>query len=194
MSDVSSELLLPKEVFIFDTTMRDGEQTVGVSFSVEEKVELARRLNALGVPQIQIAEAGNPRGRKEAETLCRLGLATKWEVMTGAGSKEWRSHVDAALACGADILHTNIATSTYMRNMQGDIPESEVIKRLDEVVTYMRKGGAKIVKVALMDAPPDRRDLLAGSDSASRENRGGPHHDSRYHRYIHSRGLLLPCP
>ena len=154
------DVTMPAEVIICDQTMRDGEQTVGVSFSLEEKVELARRLNALGIPQIQIAEAGNPRGRKEAETLCRLGLASKWEVMTGAGSKEWRSHVDAALACGADILHTNIATSTHMRNMQGDIPESEVIKRLDEVVTYMRKGGAKIVKVALMDAPRTEETFL----------------------------------
>jgi len=72
--------------------------------------------------------------------------------MTAAGSKDWRRHVDAALACGADIVHSNIATSTYMRNMQGDIPESEVIKRLEEIVTYMRKSGVKIVNISIMDA------------------------------------------
>ncbi len=143
---------MPEEVILCDVTLRDGEQTAGVAFSLEEKVDCARRLSALGIPQIQVGYADSAHGRKEAETMCRLGLASKIEIMTAAGSKEWRSHVDAALACGADIVHSNIATSTYMRNMQGDIPESEVIKRLEETVTYMRKNGAKIVNVSIMDA------------------------------------------
>ncbi len=146
------DVALPEEVILCDVTLRDGEQTAGVAFSLEEKVDCARRLSDLGIPQIQIGRADSAHGRKEAETLCRLGLASKIEIMTAAGSKDWRSHVDAALACGADIVHSNIATSTYMRNMQGDIPESEVIKRLEEIVTYMRKRGAKIVNISIMDA------------------------------------------
>jgi isopropylmalate/homocitrate/citramalate synthase len=146
------DVTLPEEVILCDVTLRDGEQTAGVAFSLEEKVDCARRLSALGIPQIQIGHADSAHGRKEAETMCRLGLASKIEIMTAAGSREWRSQVDAALACGADIVHSNIATSTYMRNMQGDIPESEVIKRLEEIVTYMRKRGAKIVNISIMDA------------------------------------------
>ncbi len=146
------DVTLPEEVILCDVTLRDGEQTAGVAFSLEEKVDCARRLSALGIPQIQIGRADSTHGRKEAETMCRLGLASKIEIMTAAGSEDWRSHVDAALACGADIVHSNIATSTYMRNMQGDIPESEVIKRLEEIVTYMRKRGAKIVNISIMDA------------------------------------------
>ncbi len=154
------DIPMPDEVIISDVTLRDGEQTAGVAFSLEEKVEFARRLSALGVPQLQLGPAHTPHGRKEAETLCRLGLPIKFEVMTGSGSKEWRTQVDAAIACGADIVHTNIATSTYMRNMQGDIPESEVIKRLDDVISYMRKRGAKIVKVGLMDVPRTEETFL----------------------------------
>ncbi|HXZ37305.1 MAG TPA: hypothetical protein VEL68_14885, partial [Thermodesulfobacteriota bacterium] len=125
---------MPEEVILSDVTMRDGEQTVGVAFSLEEKVDLARRLSALGIPQFQLGRADTPDGRREAETLCHLGLPCKIEIMAGGGARDWRQQIDAALACGADIVHTNIATSTYMRNMQGDIPESEVIKRLNDVV------------------------------------------------------------
>ena len=143
---------MPEEVILSDVTMRDGEQTVGVAFSLEEKVDFARRLVALGLPQFQLGRADTPDGRKEAETLCHLGLPCKIEIMAGGGAKDWRQQIDAALACGADSVHTNIATSTYMRNMQGDIPESEVIKRLDDVVNHMRKTSTKIVKISLMDS------------------------------------------
>ena len=143
---------MPEEVILSDVTMRDGEQTVGVAFSLEEKVDLARRLSALGIPQFQLGRADTPDGRREAETLCHLGLPCKIEIMAGGGARDWRQQIDAALACGADIVHTNIATSTYMRNMQGDIPESEVIKRLNDVVNHMRKTSTKIVKISLMDS------------------------------------------
>jgi 2-isopropylmalate synthase len=143
---------MPEEVILSDVTMRDGEQTVGVAYSLEEKVDLARRLVALGLPQFQLGRADTPEGRKEAETLCHLGLPCKVEIMAGGGAKDWRQQIDAALACGADIVHTNIATSTYMRNMQGDIQESEVIKRLSDVVNHMRKTSTKIVKISLMDS------------------------------------------
>ncbi len=48
---------IPKRVYIFDTTLRDGEQTPGVSFTVEEKLLIARQLDRLGV---DIIEAGFP--------------------------------------------------------------------------------------------------------------------------------------
>jgi len=148
------DVVMPEEIILCDVTLRDGEQTAGVAFSLEEKVACARRLSDLGIPQIQLGHADTPRGWKEAEAISKLGLASKIEIMAagGAGPKEWRRQVDAALACGANVSHANIATSSYMRNMQGDIPESAVIQRLEEIVIYMRKNGAKIVNITCMDA------------------------------------------
>jgi isopropylmalate/homocitrate/citramalate synthase len=63
------------KVGFYDTTLRDGEQTVGVVFSPEEKVELARGLDALGIERI---EAGFPRVSEDdwraVELICAAGL------------------------------------------------------------------------------------------------------------------------
>ncbi len=48
---------MPEKVFIFDTTLRDGEQSPGCSMNLPEKIEMARQLDRLGV---DILEAGFP--------------------------------------------------------------------------------------------------------------------------------------
>ena len=73
----------PEEVMICDVTMRDGEQTPGVAFSLDEKIELARRLDQMGVPQIQVGLPGRSRAaRLEAEKICRVEVASQKELMT----------------------------------------------------------------------------------------------------------------
>ena len=52
------EYNFPKKINIYDTTLRDGEQTPDVYFSTDEKLDIARKLDELGVDQI---EAGFPR-------------------------------------------------------------------------------------------------------------------------------------
>ena len=51
------EYKFPKDITIYDTTLRDGEQTPGVCFSLDDKLEIARKLDQLRIHQI---EAGFP--------------------------------------------------------------------------------------------------------------------------------------
>jgi len=43
----------PKKIIVYDTTLRDGEQTPGICFTPDEKIEIAVKLDELGVPQIE---------------------------------------------------------------------------------------------------------------------------------------------
>ena len=58
-----------EHVLLMDTTLRDGEQTQGVSFAPDEKVSIARALlHSLKVDRIEVASAGVSHGEKEAVT------------------------------------------------------------------------------------------------------------------------------
>ena len=68
------EYNLPDKINIYDTTLRDGEQTPGVCFTLEEKLEIAHKLDELGIPQI---EAGFPivseNEKKAVKTIANEG-------------------------------------------------------------------------------------------------------------------------
>ena len=51
---VKKEMKLPEKVRIFDTTLRDGEQTPGVAITPDEKIRIAKRLDRLGVDVIEV--------------------------------------------------------------------------------------------------------------------------------------------
>jgi len=109
---------LPESVVICDVTIRDGEQTPGVSFRLEDKITVVKKLDAMGVPQIQVGIAGSSKAAKEeAEAICNLGLSSKIEAMTRGTFDGWRGDVDAAVRSGADIVHSFIPTSRYFRGI-----------------------------------------------------------------------------
>ncbi len=62
------------KVKIVDTTARDGEQMPGVSFTIGEKVEIAKKLNAIGVEEMETFATYNDSDRQSAKMIADLGL------------------------------------------------------------------------------------------------------------------------
>ena len=105
----------PERILIFDTTLRDGEQSPGATLNVEEKLAIARQLSRLGV---DIIEAGFPFaspgdfdavnkiaaqvGTPEGPVICGLARATKGDI-EAAGN--------ALQPAAKRRIHTFIATS-----------------------------------------------------------------------------------
>ena len=88
----------PTKVYLMDTTLRDGEQTQGVSFTPDEKVNIARALlQSLKVDRIEIASAGVSHGEKSAVTeihqwAAQHGFLDQVEVLgfvDGSRSVDW---------------------------------------------------------------------------------------------------------
>jgi homocitrate synthase NifV len=99
---------MEKKIYIDDTTLRDGEQTAGVVFSNEEKIEIAKMLDAIGVHQI---EAGIPTmGGYEAEAVkAIIDLGLRASIITW--NRPVISDIDASLACGAKAVALSISCS-----------------------------------------------------------------------------------
>jgi 2-isopropylmalate synthase len=137
-----------KYIRIFDTTLRDGEQSPGVSLTAEDKIEIARQLGKLGVDVIEAGFPASSEGEKKVvkdiakssfgPEICGLARATK-------------NDIDAAIECNVDMVHFFIPTSpVQMKYAVGMTPE-QVLSSTVESVERVGKQGL-ICEFSPMDA------------------------------------------
>ncbi len=136
----------PNRVIIFDTTLRDGEQSPGASMNLDEKLEIARLLEKLGV---DVIEAGFPiasngdfeavRAIAEQSTSARIaGLARSLE-------KDIDRAADAVEAAGERArIHVFLATSAIHREFKLNKAKDEIIKQAQDAVRYAKQRVADI--------------------------------------------------
>ena len=66
------------KIYIFDTTLRDGEQTPGVALTVDEKIQIAQKLSKIGVDKIEVGFPASSKGEIEsAKKIKSLDLDSK---------------------------------------------------------------------------------------------------------------------
>ncbi len=186
-------------VEILDSTLREGEQTPYVSFTLKEKLEIARLLDQVGVEMI---EAGDPcvsPGIADAvEKIAGLGLIA--EIL--AHSMATKIGIDKAKACGADRVAIFYATSKLHLDAKLHKTPDEAIQIIREHVAYARSLGLK-VRYTPEDATRTDFDFLvrvcnaaiqAGADRISFADTLGimqPH--TMYEQVRALRENLLPC-
>jgi len=137
---------------IFDTTLRDGEQSPGASMNVEEKIQIAKQLAKLGV---DIIEAGFPIASPgDFEAVKRIANEVEGVTVAGlARAKEedirraWEAVKDAPL----HRIHTFHSTSDIHLKYQFRVSREEALRRSVEMVRFAR-GLAEDVEFSPMDA------------------------------------------
>jgi 2-isopropylmalate synthase len=156
LEEAKKDMNLPERVKIFDTTLRDGEQTPGVSLTPEDKLVLARQLDKLGV---DIIEAGFPlasRGEKEAvKRIAKEGLNS---VVCGL-SRVKKEDIDACLDCDVGLVHTFVPTSDIQIEHTVKKTKEEVVQLAVEAVGYIKDHGVACLFSA-MDASRTDLDFL----------------------------------
>lgn len=130
---------LPSRVRVFDTTLRDGEQTPGVTLTTGEKITIAGQLDKLGV---DIIEAGYPaasRGEKSSVAkIVEQGLSSEVCGLARVLPKD----IDAAIACGVDVVHTFVSTSDIQREHTIRKSREEVVQLAVEAIERVKEHGA----------------------------------------------------
>ena len=126
---------------ILDTTLREGEQTPFVNFTVDEKVDIARMLDSVGVDMIEAGDPSvSPNVAKAIKRIASLGLRA--EVV--AHSVASRLGIDKAKACGANRVAIFYATSKIHLDSKLHKTQEQAIAIIQEHVAYARGLGMKV--------------------------------------------------
>jgi 2-isopropylmalate synthase len=145
-----------KRIRIFDTTLRDGEQTPGVSLTVESKVEIAKALDRLGVDLI---EAGFPivsDGEFEAvKRINKLRLSAQVAALSRVDKKD----IDKLIDCDISYGHLFIATSDLHLEHKLKITREKALESAIQGIEYARAHGIK-VEFSAEDATRTAKDFL----------------------------------
>ncbi len=137
-----------KPIRIFDTTLRDGEQTPGVSLTPEEKMEIAVQLAKMGVDAIEAGFPSSSQGEQKAlKDIANAGLKTEVCALT----RTLRSDIEIALACNVDSIHTFISTSEIQMKYALNMTTDQVIEAAVNSVQYVKEHGV-ICEFSPMDA------------------------------------------
>lgn len=130
-----------KKVKILDTTLRDGEQTPGVSLAPEQKLQIARQLDLLGVDVIEAGTAIISEGEQKAiKAIANEGLNAEIcsfaRILTG--------DIDAALQCDVDTVNLVAPVSDAHITKKLKMDREELMAQTIEMAEYVKAHGVNV--------------------------------------------------
>ncbi|RBQ23013.1 2-isopropylmalate synthase [Candidatus Methanobinarius endosymbioticus] len=131
----TSEINLPNKVKIFDTTLRDGEQAPGVALTVDEKIQIAQKLDNIGVNTIEYGFPAVSEGDRESARLIN-DLSLNANICGLA--RVLKNDIDALLDCNLNCVHTFIGTSSLHREYKLKMSKEEVMDKAVSAVEYAK--------------------------------------------------------
>lgn len=150
------DMNLADKIYIFDTTLRDGEQTPGVALTVDEKIQIAQKLSKLGVDKI---EAGFPASSKgELESCKRIKALDLNSTIVGL-SRSVKNDIDAVLDADLEYIHLFIGTSPLHRDYKLKMSKETIIQKATESIDYAKDYGLE-VEFSAEDATRTEKDFL----------------------------------
>lgn len=149
-----------QRIRVFDTTLRDGEQSPGATMSLEEKLEVATALADLGV---DVIEAGfpiaSPGDLAAVKTIAEQTKGTTIAALARCVKADIDAAFEALRSAADPMLHVFFSTSDIHLQHQVRLSREQALERIDQMVRYARNGVAN-VEWSAMDATRTDLDYL----------------------------------
>lgn len=124
---------------IFDTTLRDGEQSPGCSMNIHEKIEVARQLEKLGVDVIEAGFAiASPGDFQSVQTIAETVKNVRVASLSRALKKDIDRAYEAVKGAESPIIHTFLATSPIHMTYKLKMSPDDVVTQAVEMVKYAK--------------------------------------------------------
>jgi isopropylmalate/homocitrate/citramalate synthase len=140
--EVREKFELPAKVSIHDATLRDGEQTPGVVFSIADKIAIAEKLDEVGVERI---EAGMPAVSEQdfeaIKQISKMGLKAKIYTFARAINTD----IDKALECGCHGVIVEVPIGYPKLKYQFKWTWEDVLRKSVGVINYAKSRGLHVV-------------------------------------------------
>ncbi|MEM2155509.1 MAG: hypothetical protein QXW47_00600 [Candidatus Jordarchaeales archaeon] len=149
---------LPERVYIWDETLRDGEQTPGVFLTVEEKVEIAKLLDEVGV---SVIVPGYPAvSRTEKEAVKRITSENLSNALVAAPARPRKEDIDLCLECNVDEIPIFMPTSRLMMKYSLNKTLQEAVEMISDAISYTLDHDVKVDFVAEDASRAKMEDLI----------------------------------
>lgn len=126
---------------VIDSTLREGEQFAKTHYTTEEKIRIARGLDAFGVEYIELTSpAASPQSFKDCKTIAGLGLNCKILTHTRCHMEDAAKAVETGVD-GVDIL---FGTSSYLRRFSHGKSIDEIIESARVVIDFIKRSGCEV--------------------------------------------------
>ncbi|AFZ68230.1 homocitrate synthase [Deinococcus peraridilitoris] len=143
---------------IIDSTLREGEQFARANFSGDDKLEVARALDAFGVEFIEVTTPmASPQSELDARRLVNLGLNAKIITHVRCAMEDARRAIDTGVH-GIDLL---FGTSSYLREFSHGKNIEQIIDQARDVISFVKSQGVTVRFSAEDTFRSQERDLLA---------------------------------